>query len=290
MSRPFQSSRSPPKDRRFSKLYRSSHRSKNSPREMRQVRGIQRENRLHGSPIRKNDINSLDGNVILFRIDQMRHLATDGPLSYRALSFAGGGGMVITSFSDWISNIDESSSTKSLISIQTFLFGILFCILELPLCWFYRGKINKIRAHLYDQIRCLRFLLGRGIIYFFAGSLQFSQMNAVDMACGGFMMFVGLISIIVGKSTARRFHRLKMAIFEESFIKNEFHRLEKDGVITWKQFPLFIRSIGLEFGKNEFKNAFREMDWNEDQKISLEEFKRWWDYYLVEDFEKYLIV
>lgn len=277
-------------------MSRSPRRKRHSPRKVAMKKGIEYDEFVRLDDV-QNDLkhpplnNMLDNNLILHRINQMRHLATDGPLSYRALAFAGGLGMIVTSLSDWFGEIYTSSYMKALISFYTLLFGILFSLLEIHL-WATNEIMSKARAFIYDQVRALRYLLGRGLLYVFAGTLQASQMNAIDIGSGGFMIFIGLLAIIVGKSTARRLNRLQNAIFDGSVIKRLFNQYDQDqdGHLTRKQFASFIRGIGLELGQNEFKNAFDEIDWDGDNKISYNEFRKWWDKFLVEDIADYLVV
>lgn len=230
--------------------------------------------------------------VVPHRINQMKHIATDGPLSYRALAFTGGVGMVVTSASDWAGEIFTFSFIRALISVYTFLFGMLFCILEIHL-WFPSSAIvSRFREVVHEYASFLRFLWGRGILQLFAGSLQLSQMNPIDMASGVFMCIVGLLSIIVGRSTARRLSELKRAMCDQDWVKERFDQfdLNGDGFISPSEFSALVRTLGIELGKNEVASVYSLIDNDQDLSISYLEFKNWWSKFQVTGIEESIML
>jgi len=225
--------------------------------------------------------------VVPHRINQMKHIATDGPLSYRALAFTGGVGMVVTSASDWMGEIFTFSFIRALISVYTFLFGSMFCILEVHL-WFPSSvSVARFRDKVHEYANFLRFLWGRGLLQLFAGSLQLSKMNPIDMASGGFMCIVGLLSIIVGRSTARRLSELRRAMYDQEWVKETFDEfdLDRDGFISPSEFSALVRSLGIELGKNEVASVYSSIDIDQDLSISFPEFKNWWGKFQVTGIE-----
>jgi len=229
-------------------------------------------------PIFKEPDKPKNNGVVPHRINQMKHIATDGPLSYRALAFTGGIGMVVTSTSDWMGEIFTFSFIRALISVYTFLFGIIFCILEVHL-WFPSSVFfSRIRERIHEYANFLRFLWGRGLLQLFAGSLQLSRMHPIDMASGGFMCLVGILSIIVGRSTARRLSDLRKTMSDENIVKDRFDEfdLDGDGSVTPSEFAALLRNLGIELGKNEVASVYASIDLDQDLKITSQEFKEWW--------------
>jgi len=195
--------------------------------------------------------------------------------------------MVVTSATDWAGEIFTFSFIKALISVYTFLLGMLFCILEVHL-WFPSSvTVARFRETVHEYASFLKFLWGRGLLQLFAGSLQLSQMNPIDMASGSFMCIVGLLSIIVGRSTARRLSELKIAMFDENWVKERFDEfdLDRDGFISPSEFSALVRSLGIELGKTEVASVYSSIDIDQDLSISYLEFKKWWGKFKVSGIE-----
>lgn len=209
------------------------------------------------------------------QVGKVRQLAEEGPLSFRVLAFLGGVAMIVTSVLDWVGEIFAFKLLRCLISIYTFLFGIVICILE--------GRTFVPETHKYQQklvgfAKILQYVWGRGLFYFFAGALQFSQMRILDIASGGFMIFVGIVSLIVGNRTAKKLHKLSESISDEQNLLEKFTQfdLDKDDYLEQNDFAELVAEMGLDLDHNELVAAFSTIDADDDQKISFEDFKTWW--------------
>mmetsp|Transcript_615 Transcript_615/g.820 ORF Transcript_615/g.820 Transcript_615/m.820 type:complete len:319 (+) Transcript_615:94-1050(+) len=209
------------------------------------------------------------------QVGKVKRLATEGPLSFRVLAFLGGVAMIITSVLDWLGEIFRFSVLRALISVYTFIFGVFICILE--------GKMfvpdtAKYQLRVFSLAKFLKFVWGRGAFYFFAGSLQFSQMGFLNMASGGFMCFVGIISIITGWSTASKLKQVRESLANVTTVNDKFVKYDddNDGYLDATNFAALVKDVGLELDHNELVAAFATIDKDDDEKISLQEFNNWW--------------
>jgi len=210
-------------------------------------------------------------------VANVRKVAEDGPLSFRVLAFLGGALMMITSVLSALSDVLTFSVMSCLISVYTFLFGFFIVILEGKMFMPVRS-IGGFQEKLFSWVKCLQFVWGRGLLYIFAGSLQMSEMNFVNMVSGGYMCFVGVISLLVGRSSSNKLAKLRKSIADEAVLQQKFKKHDKDmdNVLNLLEFQGFISDLGLMMDHNELVAAFSNIDHHDTGKISLEEFKTWW--------------
>jgi len=209
------------------------------------------------------------------QVGKVRQLAEEGPLSFRVLAFLGGVAMIITSVLDWIGEIFGFNILKFLISVYTFLFGIIICILEGRM---FVPETRKYQQKLIAYARLLKYVWGRGLFYFFAGTLQFSQMRILDIASGSFMICVGIISLVVGKRTSNKLSQLSESIENEEILWEKFNEYDKDkdDYLEQADFAELVNDMGLSLDHNEHIAAFSTIDVDDDQKISFKDLKNWW--------------
>jgi hypothetical protein len=140
------------------------------------------------------------------------------------------------------------------------------------------------------------------------GTLQVSNVNMLDWAVGGFMIFVGVVAMGVGMATANQMRLVRFAVKDESTLKQKWeeHDANGDGSLDVKELTAFVNETGVTMTRNEiaafylaigtslmlfsqwvsllYKN-FRFtipfivpffVDKNFDQRIAYEEFYAWW--------------
>eukprot|EP00586_Coscinodiscus_wailesii_P020207 CAMPEP_0172495758 /NCGR_PEP_ID=MMETSP1066-20121228/76000_1 /TAXON_ID=671091 /ORGANISM="Coscinodiscus wailesii, Strain CCMP2513" /LENGTH=261 /DNA_ID=CAMNT_0013267643 /DNA_START=94 /DNA_END=879 /DNA_ORIENTATION=- len=213
-------------------------------------------------------------NFVKDKAEMLKQMATEGSISIRVLAFLGGVAMVVTSFLCLFGRFLTLKFVSLLICIYTLLFGILICALE--------GKSFAVPRSISARIRkyalFLDFVWGRGGLYFFAGSLQFSQLNLIDMAVGAFMCCVGVTYIIVGKSTAKKLSEMRKSFYTEAMMRDKFSQADINNVggLNLMQFKVFTDELGLELNVHELHTAFSVVDKNQNEMITFEEFNVWW--------------
>uniref|UniRef100_A0A6U3Z5V8 Calmodulin n=1 Tax=Ditylum brightwellii TaxID=49249 RepID=A0A6U3Z5V8_9STRA len=207
---------------------------------------------------------------------KVKTMTEEGSLTFRVAAFLGGIFMVITSILDCIQGILHLSVIHALIMFYVIIFSFIICILE--------GKgflpavlVDTLQEQMHDNAKFLRFVWGRGVLYFFAGSLQFSFMSFFNMISGGFMMFLGALSIMVGRSTARKLSAIFKSMPDETSLRSTFlAHASGDGKLGLEEFRRLSDSIGLELKPNELVAAFSTIDKGNDETLSYDEFKIWW--------------
>eukprot|EP00565_Helicotheca_tamesis_P001378 CAMPEP_0185729832 /NCGR_PEP_ID=MMETSP1171-20130828/7470_1 /TAXON_ID=374046 /ORGANISM="Helicotheca tamensis, Strain CCMP826" /LENGTH=249 /DNA_ID=CAMNT_0028398757 /DNA_START=91 /DNA_END=840 /DNA_ORIENTATION=- len=197
----------------------------------------------------------------------------EGPLSYRILAFLGGLAMI---FSNGIAILDRFFSfnfTGSLIAIYGVIFGIIIAILEGG--W---SCPTRIQSAIRFYAKFLEFTWGRGMLYFFVGSLQISNWNMLDWAVGGFMIFVGVTAVTVGIVTSFKLKELRNRVRTDAELRKQWELADanKNGTLDIKEMSAFVENCGIEMTRNQIAAAFDALDKNFDEKIQYEEFYLWW--------------
>lgn len=197
----------------------------------------------------------------------------EGPLSYRILSFLGGLAMIVSNGLAILDRFFSFNVAGALIAIYGVCFGVVITIIEGG--WACPTRLqNGIRHY----AKFLEYTWGRGMLYFFVGSLQASNWNILDWAVGGFMMFVGFTSVSVGAITAIKLRRLRRSITTENELKKQWQMadVDKNGTLDIRELSIFASNAGLDMTRNEIAAAFDAMDRNFDEKVQFEEFYYWW--------------
>lgn len=142
----------------------------------------------------------------------------------------------------------------------------------------YCCKSGNVNASIRFYCKFLEYTWGRGVFFFFVGSLQFTNFNMLDWAVGGYMMFVGVTAIIAGIATARDLKLLKFSIKSEDDLKQKWEQYDADGngVLDVKELSIFVRESGINMTKNEIASTYMTLDKNFDEKLTYEEFYMWW--------------
>jgi len=189
---------------------------------------------------------------------------SEGPLSYRILSFLGGLAMIVSNGIAILDRFFSFNVAGALIAIYGVCFGVIITIIEGG--WACPTRLqNGIRHY----AKFLEFTWGRGMLYFFVGSLQASNWNILDWAVGGFMMFVGFTAVSVGAITAIKMRRLRLSISTEEEMKKQWQMADVDGngSLDIKELSIFASNAGLNMTRNEIAAAFDAMDRNFDEKV-----------------------
>jgi len=212
----------------------------------------------------------------LFLKEQTLHLtqmASNGDLSLRLLAMLGGLAMVATSVMGFLGHVLTLAFVKAVIDMYTLFLGMVVLVLEgrqLPFPPSLEQGITKYALF-------LKFVWGRGCLYFVAGTLQLAQHSLFDLVSGGFMCFVGVTYIIVGQQTAQKLAELRNT--SEETLKSKFAEadLERSGTLTQSQFQNMTRSIGVELNLRETESAFLQLGKNENDELTYEECQTWWN-------------
>jgi hypothetical protein len=109
------------------------------------------------------------GKLATDKIAEVKQMARDGDLSIRLLAQLGGLAMMFLSIMGFIMKIVNMEFLGALVEVYTFLMGLVVIILES------KAFPRRFEQSLNKYCLFLRFVWGRGCLYFVAGSLQATQ-------------------------------------------------------------------------------------------------------------------
>jgi hypothetical protein len=206
--------------------------------------------------------------------EQIRKALAEGPMTYRVMAFIGGLAMIVSNGIAILSRLFSFQFAGAVIAMYGVMFGIAISFLEGPPVVYSERVLASIRYY----AKFLEFTWGRGALYVFVGSLQISNFNIIDLAVGGWMMFVGITAIYLSITTSRQLRLLKSSVKSEEDLKKKWKEADADGSDTLdiKELTQFTKNAQLEMSRNEIAAAFLALDHDFDEKISFEEFYMWW--------------
>jgi hypothetical protein len=216
------------------------------------------------------------GDFLKVKAGELAKLATEGDRNIRNLAIVGGVAMVVTSAMGCIGNALRLHFLGALISFYTAVLGCVVLSLEAttilptPQAW-------TIQLHHYALF--LKYVWGRGYTYFVAGSLQASQWNLPDAIVGFLMMFVGVMYVITGRTTAEKLTKLRTKLCAPELLMSKFFEFDsaRDGTLDREAFRRFMDSLdGLDLDHNELETAFTLIDTRHTDHISFDDFYAWW--------------
>ena len=235
----------------------------------------------------------------------------EGPLTFRTLGFIGGLAMIVSNGLGIVDRFFSFNFTGSLLAVYGVLFGVLsklsgfhqavpvrgrpqgtfvltptqthhpilffvVVMLEMPTIWCL--KTGRFNGGVRYYAKFLEYTSGRGFFFFFSGSLQATNVNMLDWAVGGFMIFVGITAMIAGFMATRDMRLFKFSIRSEEDLKAKWKEFDTNGngSLDVKELTKFIRVSDIEMTRNEVASVFMSLDKNFDDVITYEEFYFWW--------------
>lgn len=216
------------------------------------------------------------GNFAKEKFLELRKQASDGDFSIRLLALLGGIVLIGLSATEFLGKVLTLHIIAALIEVYTFLLGVVVLILE------GKGQIpffpDQLAATIQKYALILRYVWGRGALYFVAGTLQLSQLGLFDLIGGGFMTFVGVVYIIVGTKAQSKLRELKNSTIPESTLKAKFQQATSKNTdkLDLTSFKTLVLTLGLHLNRREAETAFLIVDQDDDGLISYTEFQAWW--------------
>lgn len=201
---------------------------------------------------------------------------SEGNWSLRFLALLGGLAMIVVSTFSFVGHVLLLNWITAIFDIYTFCLGIIIVILESgrKLSFF-----SKLENGLYKNALFLKYVWGRGIIYFVAGSLQLSKRSLVDFVVGAFVCFVGIMYIVVGRQAAKKLANACRSSIKPEQLQMAFAEADKDGTgsLTMDQFQQLTTSLGLDLNKKEVEAAFLQIDYSLTGRLTYESVQMWWN-------------
>jgi hypothetical protein len=210
----------------------------------------------------------------------LQYLVEEGPLSFRSFAFFGGFFMILASVLDFVET--EEEPVQRLITFNLWLVGFITIQVE--------GRPFHMQVpFLYNGI-CLffsfvRYVWGRGFLYFISGCFQFFLFTKYNMISGVYFMLLGTFSIVFGYKASVRLAGLRNSIQTKEEIKFMFHSFDKDrdGYLNSEEFRELLMAMGQNLEHNDFVAAMSAVDSDNNQMISYKDLETWWLGYIEDD-------
>lgn len=224
---------------------------------------------------RQNHLNSLfNGHLMKWKYE-----AEEGSPFIRVPAFFGALGSLVTSIVAAVIYPGAWTTHNIVMTIAIVIMSIFVLVLDGR---FLNTNPLSARAHLRNimtrNFNIFRFLWGRGLLYITAGILSVSEMWLMTIISGSIMILIGVIAVIVGVYTSRKFASLRNSLADESFLLLVFSNYDSDGdgYVVPREFSLLLTDLGMELDDRYTLKAFNVIDSDNDRRISYDEFSHWW--------------
>ena len=111
-----------------------------------------------------------------------------------------------------------------------------------------------------------------------AGSLQVSQRELLDLIVGGYVCFVGVLYVFVGRRAAKKLAAARRTACTAEQLQETFAKADLDGkgALTVHQFGEMTKLLGLDLNKREVEAAFIQLDYSQTGRLTYESIQMWW--------------
>eukprot|EP00547_Thalassionema_nitzschioides_P007208 CAMPEP_0194222592 /NCGR_PEP_ID=MMETSP0156-20130528/33300_1 /TAXON_ID=33649 /ORGANISM="Thalassionema nitzschioides, Strain L26-B" /LENGTH=232 /DNA_ID=CAMNT_0038953441 /DNA_START=97 /DNA_END=795 /DNA_ORIENTATION=- len=221
------------------------------------------------------------GTFALGQIDQVRLLASQGSISIRLGAILGGVALIVSSVLGFINRFITFHWVGAILGVYTFGLGCVMILLEGQQGSHQFALLGDFETSLYKYALFVKFVWGRGILYFVAGTLEMAQAgsNPVELLVGIFVMVVGVAFVIFGRRSAAKLYELRQKRYSPATLQSEFYTAsEGSSTINVKQFQTLLRNLDVEdLEETEWEAAFFQVEKADRDTITCAEFQRWWN-------------
>jgi len=214
------------------------------------------------------------------QFEQVQLLASEGSISIRLCAILGGLALIVTSVLGFTQRFVSFHWVGAILGLYTLGLGCIMILLE--------GKqssfLGDLESNLYKYALFVKYVWGRGILYFLAGTLEMAQagigiVNAWELLVGIFVMLVGIAFIVVGGRAASKLDGLRCKQFSPQTLQSEFY-IASEGTahVNITQFRALLQNLDVEqLDSREWETAFLQVEKTDRDAISLDEFQHWWN-------------
>ena len=217
------------------------------------------------------------GNAAIEQIDELKQQTQDGDFSIKMLGFIGGVLLLVIASLEIVHKAVQLNVAGVFVELYTVILGAIVFILE--------GKqmilTSSVITKLHKYALFLKYLWGRGTLYFIAGTLQLTQFDLLNYIAGVYMCMLGVLYIFIGQRTASKLRSLKSSMISEYTLRTNFQEAASttkinDGRLDRIQFRTLTQSLGMDMTRRETEAAFYYIPKEDSEKLTYEEFVTWW--------------
>ena len=207
------------------------------------------------------------------QLSSLKHQAEDGDNSLRTLALLGGFILIGIGGMEFVSNVMLLHIPGALIELYSLMVGFVIIILE--------GKniflSEKFQGSIFKYALFLKFLWGRGSLYFVVGTMQLYHMDLFNFIAGVYMSCIGALMIFVGQRTAYKLKNMRRSLYSQNELQAKFAQsdVDGDGGLNLEQFRMLTTYLGLDMTRRETEAAFNHIN-TTGEKLSYEDFYTWW--------------
>ena len=211
-------------------------------------------------------------NVAQARLQDVQEAVKDGNFSLRLMALLGGLGLVVASVFGFLNRVLSLNIFSALIELYTCAGGFVILILEARLL----NLPERFLENLYKYALFLKFVWGRGCLYFIVGTLQFMQGNVLDIAVGSFVMLVGALYIHSGRQAAEKLKDIRKNLYSEQTLRSKFEEADRDGDggLTKEEFETLITEMGVVLNRREVEAAYLHLS-QDTGSLTFNRFRSW---------------
>jgi hypothetical protein len=207
--------------------------------------------------------------------------AEEGPIVLQILAFTLAIGCIVTTLYPIVSDNTYINPSSIIGAFHTINLCSIILIFELRCSSSRRSQFNvraKVRALASRYFNILRLLWGRGLLYLFAGSMNWAIGHPYCIFTAWLLMSTGVLAILAGSRASFNLDRLRASVTDEVYLWTKFDAVDDDNDehIDIDGFASLVWSLGLQIGDTYTFRAFSQIDKDNDGLISLDEFKAWW--------------
>eukprot|EP00978_Attheya_sp_CCMP212_P026904 scaffold89330_cov53-Attheya_sp.AAC.1 len=200
-----------------------------------------------------------------------------GHLSLRFLVLLGGLSMVIVSIRSFALDMVDLNWywVPALFDLYTLSLGMLIIILEFDgrQLKFFKG----VESGLYKNALFLKYVWGRGVLYFVVGTLQMSQQDIASVVVGLYVCVVAITFVLVGQmAAARQLEELRRASSPHQLqVLVATRSVESKASISIEQFQNLTNNLGVTLTRQEVEKAFLPHEFDSQGRVRSEAVQKW---------------
>ena len=229
------------------------------------------------------------GSAAIEQVQELKQQTQDGDFSIKALGFIGGILLTIIGSLEVVHQALSLNLVGVFIELYTCVLGFIVIVLE--------GKKMFLTSDFIDRLHkyalFVKYLWGRGALYFVAGTLQLTQLDFLNYITGVYMCFLGIMFIFIGQRTASKLRALKNSMISEHTLRDHFNEVSAtsvDGGLDRIQFRVLTQNLGMDMTRRETEAAFYYIPKQDSEKLSFQEFVAWWRETDVQDDTSFIFV
>lgn len=218
------------------------------------------------------------------RAAELRQSVAEGNWGLRIFVLLGALAMITTSLIGLISDVYRIDTISAIIDIYCMILGVVMIILEYG---YQLSFFAAIQPSLYRNALFLRFVWGRGLFYFVAGTIEISQRHYMNIFVGSYVCLLGFAFAIIGRSASQKLADARRSTFTMEDLRAKFNETDEEmkGSLDMNQFSSFVKLLGMDMNRREVETTFLQLE--EDGRIGFEVIVEWWN---TEATENYSVV